>query len=394
MPLQTVLRREGTAHARPRDSSSTMHMTMVPWMVAGIKTHYLNVRAVAETLPNLALRQFEVNPYIVGGGIESIPLLPQRFKSNLRCQLATAPLLGVVPLDVVWTQTLTSTALFLFTRAVTQRIPVIYDSDTTPRLLATFGTEYAEQIAGPRIKRRAVDALHRQALSRMALVVPWSTWAARSFTEDYGVPEDRIHIVPPGVHLHDWAPPADAHRAGQTGTPQLLFVGADFERKGGDLLLEVYRQHFAGRCELHLVTKKPIVAEPGVHVYRTFTPNDPALRRLYHTCDALVLPTRADCFSLASIEAMAAELPVITTSVGGIPEIIADGESGYLLEPHDGASLRGALEAILTDAGRRSAMGKRGRAIAEARFDAGKNAHHLLDVMCDLARAYAAERAS
>ncbi|MGZ3676802.1 MAG: glycosyltransferase family 4 protein, partial [Ktedonobacterales bacterium] len=371
--------------------SPLVHLAMVPWMVAGIKTHYLNVRAVAEALPEIALSRFEVNPYIVGGNIERIPLLPNRVKANLRCQLSSAPLLNVAPLDVVWTQTLTSTIPFLFTRGAFRHIPVVYDIDTTPQLLAAFGSHYAAQVTGPSFKRRVVDALHRQALSKVALVVPWSAWAARSFVQDYGVSEDRICIIPPGVHLEEWAPPADAQRAGHAEKPQLLFVGADFERKGGDLLLEVYRQHFAGRCELHLVTKAPIAAEPGVHVYREFTPNDPALRHLYHTSDALVLPTQADCFSLASIEAMAAELPVITTAVGGIPEIIADSESGYLIKPHDGIGLRTALDALLADSSRRHAMGARGRAIAEQRFDASQNARRLLDHVYDLARPHAAE---
>lgn len=392
MALETALREEGPAGTHPGDDDTHVHLAMVPWMVAGIKTHYLNVHAVAETLPNVTVRHFEVDPYITSGSIERIPLLPNRVKANLRCQITTLPLLSVAPLDVVWAQTLTALMPFLFTRATRRHIPVVYDSDSTPRLLAGFGSHYAEQVKGSRYKRRAVDALHRQTLSRIALVVPWSVWAARSFVEDYGVPEERICIVSPGVHLADWAPPADARRAGEGELPQLLFVGADFERKGGDLLLEVYRQHFAGRCELHFVTKAPIDAEPGIHVYRDFTPNDPALRRLYHTSDALVLPTRADCFSLASIEAMAAELPVITTAVGGIPEIIADGESGYLIEPSDGASLRASLDALLADATRRRAMGKRGHAIAQDRFDAGKNARRLLDRVFHLAHIRAAER--
>lgn len=392
MQLQTDPIHEGTlAGATPQDASPIIHLAMVPWMVAGIKTHYLNVQAVARTLPNIALRRIEVNPYVAGGQIERLALLPNRVKANLRCQFTTLPLLHVAPLDVVWTQTLTSTIPFLFTRASARHIPVVYDIDTTPRLLAAFGTHYAEQVTGSRFKRRAVDTFHRQALSRIALVVPWSAWAARSFVEDYGVPEERIYIIPPGVHLDEWARPTDVQRAGRTETPQVLFVGADFERKGGDLLLDVYRQHFVGRCELHLVTKSDLAVEPGVHVYRDFTPNDPALRRLYHTSDALVLPTRADCFSLASIEAMAAELPVITTAVGGIPEIVADGESGYLIEPNDGASLRDAIEALLANASRRREMGARGRAIAEERFDASKNARRLIDRVCHLARRHTAE---
>jgi glycosyltransferase involved in cell wall biosynthesis len=166
---------------------------------------------------------------------------------------------------------------------------------------------------------------------------------------------------------------------------RLLFVGGDFERKGGDLLLEVWRHHLADLCELHLVTRGDVSSQPGVNVYRTLSPNDRELRALYHYCDALVLPTRGDCFSLASIEAMAAGLPVITTAVGGIPEIVEDQASGYLIAPNDGMALRLAVERLAADGDRRQAMGAHGRALAEERFDARRNTRQLLDVLAQAA---------
>jgi glycosyltransferase involved in cell wall biosynthesis len=363
------------------DDGDRVRVALVPWMVAGIKTHYLNVRAVAETLPGVALETFEVSPYVEGGRIERLPLLPNRVKANLRCQRCVAPLLHSATPEVVWTQTLNTIMPFLSTRAMMRRIPVVYDIDVTPHLLAAFGEHYAAQVSGSRVKRQTVDALHRLALRHIARVVSWSAWAARSFERDYGVPKERIAVIPPGVHLADWAQVVGTRRAAGDEAPRLLFVGADFERKGGDLLLDVYRQHFARRCELHLVTKAEVAAGEGVFVYRDLGPNDPALRRLYSTCDALVLPTRADCFSLAAIEAMAAELPVVTTAVGGVPEIVEDGKAGLLVLPGDGASLRAALEALLADDGRRRAMGRYGRDVAAARFDARVNATRLFELV-------------
>ena len=117
---------------------------------------------------------------------------------------------------------------------------------------------------------------------------------------------------------------------------RLLFVGGDFARKGGDLLLEVFEQQFAGMCELHLVTRSEIRPRPGVRIYNDLSPMIRAFAHSYAAADIFVLPTVADCFSLASLEAMASGLPVISTAVGGIPEIIAHGKSGYVINPRDG----------------------------------------------------------
>lgn len=79
-------------------------------------------------------------------------------------------------------------------------------------------------------------------------------------------------------------------------------------------------------------------------------------------CDVLVHPSSFDAFPTTLIEAMAAGVPVVATRVGGIPEIVVEGETGLLIDaPPAVAPLAAALEALLDDAPRRRAMGERGR---------------------------------
>jgi glycosyltransferase involved in cell wall biosynthesis len=216
------------------------------------------------------------------------------------------------------------------------------------------------------------------------MIFPWSEWAARSLRDDHGLPAHKVQVIPPGIDLDRWAPVSRQRSADEV--VRLLFVGGDFGRKGGALLLDVFTQRLQGRCELHLVTRDDVAPRPGVYVYRHFGPNDPGLRDLYARCDIFVLPTQADCFSLASMEAMATGLPVVTTAVGGIPEIVADGRSGYLIAPGDGAALAERLEALVVAPERRGAMGREGRRIVEARFDAARNTARTLDVIVALCR--------
>ena len=84
----------------------------------------------------------------------------------------------------------------------------------------------------------------------------------------------------------------------------------------------------------------------------------------------LVQPSRADNLPLAILEAMAAGLPVIGTRVGGIPELVLDGETGLLVEPERPQELADALDSLAKSRERRLELGRRGRERVQEHFSA------------------------
>jgi glycosyltransferase involved in cell wall biosynthesis len=85
-------------------------------------------------------------------------------------------------------------------------------------------------------------------------------------------------------------------------------------------------------------------------------------------CDALVHPSLDDAFPTVLLEAMAAGLPVVATRVGGIPEIVSDGETGFLVPPADAAALANAIDNLLADRERMRRMGESVTSIAVTKF--------------------------
>ncbi|HLS46951.1 MAG TPA: glycosyltransferase family 4 protein [Gemmatimonadales bacterium] len=85
--------------------------------------------------------------------------------------------------------------------------------------------------------------------------------------------------------------------------------------------------------------------------------------------DIFFLPTRSETFGMVVAEAMAASLPVVTTRVGGIREIVRDSSEGWVLEPGDIPGFASALEVLIASPERRRAMGRTGRASLDGRFD-------------------------
>jgi len=84
--------------------------------------------------------------------------------------------------------------------------------------------------------------------------------------------------------------------------------------------------------------------------------------------DLLLLPSETESFGLVALEAMACEVPVVASNVGGLPEVVTDGVEGYLAAPGDVPAMAERARSLLADDARRSEMGKRARARAHAHF--------------------------
>jgi glycosyltransferase involved in cell wall biosynthesis len=251
--------------------------------------------------------------------------------------------------------------------------PAILSTDGTPLNKRDMRRAYGLKDQG-RLGERAKRTMHGKVFGAAAGLVAWSNWTKQSFVEDYGCREEDVAVIPPGINLDEFSVGDRNHEL-----PRILFVGGDFERKGGDLLLDVFRRRLRGRAELILVTRGNVRSEEGVRVYHNIQANSEALHALYRSSDLFALPTRADCFSLVCMEAQAAGLPTVSTRVGGIPDVIEDGVTGYLLAAGDTAALGDTLESLVLDATRRRAMSEKSRAAAIRNFDGHENARRLFE---------------
>jgi len=327
----------------------------------------------------------DVTYVLLGGSLERLPFRKRVF-GTMRGYLQTSNALRAGPFDALFF--LTHNPAVLHQKHILQT-PTLLWTDVTPALLDAQAEQYDHPVDEIWPVRALKRTMVRRTFHRAALCVAWSEWARRSFVTDYDVPESKTRVVPPGVDLSRWTLPAknrpiNGGDASNGAKPRLLFVGGDLERKGGDLLLDIYRRHFRKSCNLDIVTRDPVPEEEGVRVHRGVTAGSARLLELYRSASAFVLPTLGDCFSIATLEAMAMDLPVVVSSVGGIPEIIEGGQNGFLIKPGAGRELREALEVLTTDPARRRAMGARGRAMVEERFDAKKTADRLLELMAGI----------
>ena len=103
-----------------------------------------------------------------------------------------------------------------------------------------------------------------------------------------------------------------------------------------------------------------------------FLGNVPNLEEVLGACDLFLLPSTAESFGMAALEAMASEVPVIATCAGGLPEVVDDGLTGYLLPVGDVEAMAERGIEILSDDELRRKMGKRARELAVERFDEQK----------------------
>jgi glycosyltransferase involved in cell wall biosynthesis len=229
--------------------------------------------------------------------------------------------------------------------------------------LAPYVCDRASRILS--ISRHCADSYNRIGLSPPVTVIPYGIDLARfSFRNDgsairnvlgWGGNDQVVLFVgrmtrDMGLHTLLTAVP---ELLATLDSAKVLIVGA-----GGELLHSA--SETAGR-------------HPGRVIVRPDVPKA-ELPAYYAASSIVVAPTLGDraCGSLAALEAMGTGKPIIASRVGGIPEIVADGQSGILIPPDDPATLTGAMVRLLESEPLRKRMGAVGRRIAESRYDQDK----------------------
>lgn len=218
--------------------------------------------------------------------------------------------------------------------------PIVHVADGFYRQIIDFYPKY--QPLGRR-SRKLGDRIQRALFDRCALVLPTSDWAAACAVDDYDVAPERIMVTPLGANLDRFPPPPETRP--NKGPLKLLFVGYDWKRKGGHIVLEVFRllRERHTDVELHIAGCTPAIDDVNVTIHGRLT--KPALEELYRSASFFFMPSRQEAFGLVYCEAAAFGLPSVATNTGGVGSIITDHENGLLLPPE--AAARHYADAIL-----------------------------------------------
>jgi glycosyltransferase involved in cell wall biosynthesis len=190
-------------------------------------------------------------------------------------------------------------------------------------------------------------------------VVCVSEASRRFVVERYGVPARKLVTIPNGV-----ASPSDPSPWPGSPAPMFVAIGSVIVQKGFDVLVEA-----AGRARVpwsvcvvgdgpHRAALQARADTLGVPVH--FVGSMADVRPALESASALVVPSRWEAWPYVAMEAMQAGRPVVATRVDGLPEIVVDGETGFLVGPDDADALAGALDRLAEDRTLAQALGRAG----------------------------------
>ena len=184
-----------------------------------------------------------------------------------------------------------------------------------------------------------------------------SGYARDSFIAE-GVAPDKVKVVPYGVDLETFKPPA---QPSQRENFEVIYAGQLTQRKGLSYLLRGYRK-FA-RLDSRLTLVGSMVGDPtsllpyAKGVRHIAHQTRPALAEMYRQSDVFVFPTLIEGMPLVVLEAMACGLPVIVTA-NGPADIVRDGVDGFIIPQRDADAVTGCLERLYRDRSLRAEMGR------------------------------------
>ena len=224
---------------------------------------------------------------------------------------------------------------YYFVSNLKTKIPVVYIGDTTFNLFKNYlgvaNTYFA----------RLADKVEKKAISNADFVVYSSEWAKSSAINHYSANPDKIKVIEFGANLPESTIPKQIVTT-QTACCNLLFIGRNWQNKGGEKAYQTYlslkRQGVF--CSLTIIGCNPThldALDSQLHIIpfinKSNIEDQQKLDKVFRNTHFFILPTVFDCYGIVFCEASAYGVPSIAADVGGVHQVIKNGKNGYLLSP-------------------------------------------------------------
>ena len=191
-----------------------------------------------------------------------------------------------------------------------------------------------------------------------------SIFASRSIVEDYSCPRHKVICVYAGSNIET----NFKVDRGKYNNKNILFVGIDWERKGGPELVEAFKLVLKAHPDAQLTI---VGCSPKLNILNCDVVGRVPLERLnhyYEKASLFCLPSRLEPSAGVFLEASAHELPVVATDIGGTPDRVLDGETGYLVKPGDVEHLSKVLIELVGNPEKCRTLGQKGRRLILEKF--------------------------
>lgn len=239
----------------------------------------------------------------------------------------------------------------------------------TPHFLYTDHT-HLENLRYPGYDRRLLVGkwtnLEKQAYNNASLVFTMSSNISRSLINDYGSDPSKVVCVYGGSNVR--VSEQENFDQDRYKRKNILFVGLDWERKGGPVLVEAFKKVLKVHPDatLTIVGCKPEVDVQNCQVLGRIDLKE--VKAHLNRASVFCLPSRLEPFGIAFLEAMAHKLPVVATSIGSIPDFIHEGRNGYLVEPDNSDQVADSLINLLASEEKCRNFGEYGNRLFHERY--------------------------
>jgi glycosyltransferase involved in cell wall biosynthesis len=256
-------------------------------------------------------------------------------------------------------------------------IPIIYYSDLNWFDIVDYYPGCSSLFEFSRIEGEIIDAA---ALSKSSALIYPSEWAAKTAIEHYNVASHRVTLAPCGANFEPADVPAreDALNHSLEGETVLLWIGVDWQRKGGSIAYDCLTALLDRKVDAKLVVCGCIPPErfshPKIEVIPFLSKSNPEQRRrlsqLFLEATFFLFPTMAEAYGIVLCEASAHGLPSLVRDTGGVGGAIKDGENGFLMAPEaQGKQYAQKILEILQNPSAYEALVRSSRAVYEDKLN-------------------------